>query len=265
MAFYDEKKIVKDADAYAVARFLGMKVTKRGIHNFIECPGHMKYVGHLDRKATNCWLTKKGCTCKACGHWYSLKEMVSCYKEYVEGSPVNYAQVLEIIAESCGRKEDYILKGKSFDYNSQKEKRIELSKEDCKILGLTCVNTPIFIPKECFSRKPSENHEITARFKNGEWEYSYYTMKKAETITLQTLLNENEEVFNDLIARKAKAAMENCKKALDFINTCEKNETQKEVYNILSKRYIRASEIYRFYSGEDIVVSTYKLDKIVWI
>ena len=92
----DIKKLMEDADALTIARYLGMQIVQKGRYYYIHCPGHIHRLGKADEHIGNCILTKHGYKCFACGVYVSLPNMVM---EYLE---CDRREAYHIIAEAMG-------------------------------------------------------------------------------------------------------------------------------------------------------------------
>lgn len=262
MAFYDEERILEDANAVSVAEYLGMEIRRSASRYQIYCPGHLNRLGKEDKKMGSCFLTPKGYHCYACDKTVSLPNMVM----EVEGC--DYKEALGIIADSLGGRDHYVLSGKK-EFVEETEKI--LPEEDLKIIGLRSV---ISIDTACgFYETKEEIEEINNRNRESDDEelrrkiYSIkpepftegYTAILHETYSLKTFFQEYPEEYYDLIRNKSKEAMEKYKNMLDSLDNKESNMYKtisfaiknaginSEIYDIseiIKKWYNKSKEIY---------------------
>ena len=267
MAFYDEERILEDADSLTVAEFLGLEVRRAGNRHQIYCPGHMERLGKPDTHMGSCYLTPKGYHCYACSKTVSLPNMV------MEVENCDYKEALGIIADSIGGREHYVISGKK-DYEEHEK---ILGEDDLTLIGL--VPTISFdIPVNCAETKEEiikfnqENMESEDENKrrmnvtpktdpNDQSEYPMYLAVHHQTVSLKSIFQEDPVYYYFLVRNKASEAMEKYKnwaEQLDDPSSFQYNmikliyepyddfnaNTLYEFKNIFLEKYNRAREIY---------------------
>lgn len=205
MIYYDIEAIKANADPYEVAVHIGMQIregkdrhTKQGNRriNYILCPGHPKRLGKEDRHFGSCYLTKYGYRCHACNVKVGVIDMVM---EYLNCS---FGEALQIVAETIGGAENYIISGKN--NKADNGKRFPLSKEELSLIDLYPYRTAHSEHITSVGHSPflSDLPSIKQTNDDGPDEYLFYTTEPVPTI--QTLYEEDSKTAIWLIKNKVK-------------------------------------------------------------
>ena len=131
--FYDEERIMADADTVQVAEYIGLEMRRAAGKWQIKCPGHPKILGKEDNNFGSCVLvddpakSMKGYHCFACGRFVNLIGMVREVKD------CSYIEALREIGEANGGSEQYVIDGTE-DFKVKKESLF--SNEDLELIGL---------------------------------------------------------------------------------------------------------------------------------
>lgn len=269
MAFYDEERILDDADALSVAEYLGLEIRRAGSRHQIYCPGHLARLGKADSKMGSCYLTPKGYHCYACDKTVSLPNMV------MEVEECSYKEALGIIADSLGGRDLYTVSGKR---EAEEEHEKILSEKDLKIIGLhSTVSFDVVIgsyPSKAEilelneKNKESEDEEIKKMTLSPKVDCSVYEDDVVylavhhQTVSLKSMLQESPISYYQLVRGKAKEYMEKYKTWMDniekpgtreykmlekFASSAKQKFDNKLIFdfrNIINEWYSKAKEIY---------------------
>lgn len=268
MAFYDEERILEDADAVSVAEYLGLEIRRAGSRHQIYCPGHLERLGKPDTRMGSCYLTAKGYHCYACDKTVNLPNMV------MEVENCSYKEALGIIADSLGGRDLYTISGKrEFEENEK-----ILSESDLNLIGLTSTISFDIVQNCCSSKEEvleqnaknqeSEDDEIRRMSlspkadPNLEPGIPLYLAVHHQTVSLKSFFQETPEDYYYMVRNKAKETMEKYKSWITALETDgdEKFEALKAVLGyinvecddstifdfkqIFTDFYARAKEIY---------------------
>ena len=197
----DKESLLAEANAIEVAKYIGMRVEKRGANYFTLCPGHEKRIGKPDLNIGNCVLYENGYRCLACDpdKTHDVFDMVQ------EFTGCSFPEALQTVAEIYG--------GESlFASNTQATEKLTLSSEDLKLIGLKSSGKKV---SPCNgSYKHFEPEEGTFIEKVGD---EYLSMSTPSTDSLLALKKSDEKEFRRLIAKHAEAAGKKyCKAIKDF-------------------------------------------------
>ena len=265
MAFYDEERILEDADALSVFEYLGLEIRRSGSRHQIYCPGHEKRLGKPDSKMGSCVITPKGYHCYACdvqvGLINAVMEILDC----------DYKEALCQIADSLGGRELYETSGKK---ETSEIERI-LREDDLKLIGLS--STVSFdIPVNLFSSK-EEINDYNKKIADSDDEIKRPTLSPKtdgnstddtylgvyhQNVSLKSIYQESPTDYYYMVKTKSKEAMDKYKSYLDgFEDSTSKEYTKLSVLlktlgseidesklfefkDVFRKWYTRAKEIY---------------------
>ena len=220
---YDKERLLEDADAYTVASYIGMDTSYKSNRHWILCPGHEKRLGKKDSAMTNCYLTKKGYVCHACGVHVGIVNMVTEYYESELAKKITFPEALGIIADSLGGRKFYLT-----DSNDDKEieKKFKLSSKDYEVIGIPQNMYLDHVVNYCFD--PEEAKEMKLSFeKVDNFENSgVYKMTKREHISLQMIEELYPDVYWNIVKKAAlKRKTELTKILNEYCNkSCEKSD-----------------------------------------
>ena len=268
MAFYDEERILEDADSLTVAEFLGLEVRRAGNRHQIYCPGHMERLGKADTHMGSCYLTPKGYHCYACSKTVSLPNMV------MEVENCDYKEALGIIADSLGGREHYITSGKK---NYEEHEKI-LGEEDLKLIGL--VSTISFdVPVNCAYTKEEviklnqENMEsedetkrrmtLTPKLDPNDYsEDPMYLAVHHQTVSLKSVFQEDPVYYYFLVRNKAYEAMEKYKDWADKLD-----DPSSYQYNLIKLIFDKTDEfnVNILYDFKDIFLEKYNRAREIYL
>ncbi len=230
MAFYDEERILEEADAEAVFEFLGLEIRRSGSRRQIYCPGHEKRLGKPDRKMGSCFITPKGYHCYACDVTVNLVNAV------MEIEDCTYKEALGIIADSLGGRELYTTSGKKEASETEKI----LKEDDLKLIGLVPtvsfdIPANVFASKEEINeynktlnvdetaeRKPLLSPKLDAYSSDDTYLGVYH-----QNVSLKSVFQESPMDYYYLVKTKALEAMEKYKAYLDGFEDPKSVETTK--------------------------------------
>lgn len=291
MAFYDEARIMEDADALSVAEYLGIEIRRAGKRHQIYCPGHFARLGKEDSSMGSCYLTNKGYHCYACDAQVSLPNMV------MEIEDCSYKEALGIIADSLGGRELYTISGK---YDNEEREQI-LKEQDLKILGLLPTVSFDVILNEYSSKeeimeansknRESEDEEIRRLTLSAKYDANApvgttsYLAVHHQTISLKSIFQESPVEYYFVVRNKAKEAMDkykhwsDClanptsnefelfKKTFEYIGVDFDNNTIFDLKQLFTNWYARAKEIYlsitpKMAGQEEALEETNKEEKV---
>ncbi len=228
MAFYDEERILEEADAFTVFEYLGLEIRRSGSRHQIYCPGHEKRLGKPDTKMGSCFITPKGYHCYACDVQVGLINAV------MEIEDCTYKEALGIIADSLGGRELYTTSGKR---ESSETERI-LKDEDLNLIGLQStvsfdVPAGVFRSKEEINdynkalleedrevRRPSLSPRSDANSDDDTYLGVYH-----QNVSLKSIFQESPIDYYYMVKTKSKEAMEKYKRFLDGFENSESKET----------------------------------------
>ena len=173
---------VKEVDIESVASALDLKVVRKGMYDFIRCPGHLNRSGRMDRNATNAKLCNnpKGYYCFACGEFVPMIDMV----QEVLGCDFNSA--VNFIGDNCGV---------APKIEGDAPKRTALTIEERELLQLPNQSDNVKCLIDITTKEPLVKRGDTF-IKKGNL-YYVYAMKKGWS--LNRLHNENKSFYSNLI------------------------------------------------------------------
>ena len=244
MAFYDEERILEDADSLSVAEYLGLEIRNAGKRHQIYCPGHLERLGKVDSRMGSCYLLEDGSRIKGY-HCYACDKTVSLPNMVMEIEDCDYKEALGIIADSIGGREHYMTSGSGKDFE---EREKILSEQDLKVIGLlTAVSFDsvmnAYSSKEEIQEVNKKNQEsddedvahITLSAKtdtSASLETPTYLAVHHQTISLKSIFQEDPEFYYYLVRTKAKESMDKYKAWADCLNNPESKEYELLKYSL---------------------------------
>lgn len=175
---------VKEVDIYTVAYALSLPIVKKGMYDFIPCPGHSNRTGKPDRNATNAKLCEspKGYYCFACGQFVPMIDMVQ------EVLDCDFNEAVNFIGDNCG------VTPKSSD-TSDYIRRTTLTIEEREVLSLPNQTEMVKCLTGISEKEPLlKKGEISIK-KDGY--FHKYEQKKS--YTLNRLYNDNKGFYSNFI------------------------------------------------------------------
>ena len=103
---YNTEKLKNDISIQTACDIAGIPVSRTG---FIRCPEHLKRLGKMDNKCTNCKIYAHTYVCYACGGKGDIFSLIKGYKESYEGESLSFSDVAKILANGSGNERDYII------------------------------------------------------------------------------------------------------------------------------------------------------------
>lgn len=228
---YDAERIKKDADAIAVAKYIGMEVIQKGSRFYVRCPGHEKRLGKPDKQIGNCVLTDKGYFCFAC------REKVSTVDMVMEFTGCSYPEALETIADTCGGIDLYRMDG-----SSRQQKPTTLKPDDLEVIGLnpssgemiamTVINATYAPHDACEGAYAVRMDDL------------YLVCRRQARLSIQRLQQDDEALYNRIIAEKAGEAVRRYEKALSEFGSRDAAKAD-IVYELFSEDGCLDSNVFR--------------------
>ena len=185
----DKTALLAEANAVDVARYIGMRVEKKGANYFTLCPGHRKRLGREDTNIGNCVLYENGYRCMACDpdKTHDVFDMVQ------EFTGCTFPEALQIVAEIYGG-------GELFASASGYVEKLDLTPEDLALIGLK--NSGKIISPQNASFQHFEPEEGTSIEKVDE----EFLSVKTTPVSLLKLKKDHPKWYRHLVATKAKEA-----------------------------------------------------------
>lgn len=260
-AHYDIQQLLKDADMVEVAKEIGIRMkshTNQTQNIGILCPNPE----HADKNFGNCFIRPDGnYECFTCHDRGNVFHMVMQYMG------VSFPQALEIVADTCGGREHYILSGKAGEGMDS----VALNKKECQLLCM--YNSRVYIPVRCGEEERAETGEREKLETWTEQETPIYLIEKCvEKNPLLVLMKSNYECYRDLILTKAQESIELRKDALKSLGRMpeeqdagwclEMEEELEQIEDILMKHFPKepsAKEIRRIIGkgiGKELAIGT---------
>lgn len=244
MRRFNDRKIYEDADCVDIAEAIGMKMMKRGNSIFIECPEHEKNAGKRDTDLDRCVVSAKGYHCFSCG---ANGGVISMVRNFLGTSPY---ETRKTIANLLGSVNNYLEDGEYDPSKEQPYKKEQLealglcqtvvsympaalceTEEEAKEKGLSTGKDAIFLSFDN-NGNPLFSSEKLDCVKDNEVFLGY----KKEIVTLNSLFQEEPEVFYDLIRRKSVEMYWKWKKLVDNKDIISKIVSSEElVYHIITQ------------------------------
>lgn len=222
---YDYKAIVDSVSCFEIADVLGIEQRKRGKNTYIRCPEHVQNTGKLENVIDNCVLYESGYHCFSC---------------QANGNVINLVQhVMQVSAkEACKFICEYLGGDVSaFCSNSSTpwQMRLPLTPKELGLLGL-CSKATVLHPKFsdiCKIPKDEvmDDYELLpdlSRYLDEESGAPEYVYGEKECVMLQTLYQEEPDVFFDLVYGK----LEELEEVHQFIMTTDFLNVIDEAYKI---------------------------------
>lgn len=202
-ARYDIQQLLKDADMVEVAKEIGIQMkshTNLTQNIGILCPNPE----HADKNFGNCFIRPDGTyECFTCRDRGNVFHMVMQY------TGASFPQALEIVADTCGGREHYILSGKA---KADMDGAV-LGKKECRLLCL--YNDRVYIPVRCGEEERAEAGEREKLEMWTEQEIPVYLIEKcAEKNPLLALMKADYGCYRELVLTKARESIELRKEAL---------------------------------------------------
>lgn len=206
---YDLERLLLDADMATVAKEIGIKLQdeqktySNPKYRGILCPNPE----HQDKNFGNCVIKSNNTyVCFACGDSGNVIHMVQQFCE------CSFWDAMGIIADICGGREAYL----TF-FSDKKDHRKLLSKNDQERIGI--YNCPVYgavrSDTDYHSKIPGET--ACLEYWTDDEEPVYLLQKCLEKNPLMKLLNEEPEVYQELVIAKALETMERYRKLIkDF-------------------------------------------------
>ena len=257
--FYNIDALMENSDPLTVALHIGMEVVSKGRYNYIQCPGHLDYLGKYDTKISNAILTSNGYHCFACNRSVNLIDMVKEYYKNYLNIELDFASTLSIIAETCGGKELYLLNKNDVvldDITIQKNTFI-LNKKELELIGIsTASNNIIALNSESVinrnsQKKYKKHYKYNDEKQDFDVEYiEYYN----EPTSIYTYYNEDKLSCIEMLLEKTTEKIKEIKSILnlideidisDFFNNriIKENDISPYMKDILLKQYYSCSNI----------------------
>ena len=256
MRRFNDVKIHEDADCVDIAEAIGIKMIKRGSSIFMECPEHEKNAGKRDTDLDRCIVSAKGYHCFSCG---ANGGVISMVRNYLGTSPY---ETRKTIAALLGGVNNYLEDG---EYDPSKEQPYK--KEQLDALGL-CQTVVSYMPAALYETEEEvKDHGLSlgkdAIFlsfdDNGNPLFSSEKLDctkadelflgyKKEIVTLNSLFQEEPDVFYDLIRRKSVEMYWKWKNLVDSKEIIEKIVPSQElVYHVVTQYKKRMGICERIY------------------
>lgn len=175
---------VKEVDIYTVAYALNLPIVKKGMYDFIPCPGHSNRTGKPDRNATNAKLcdNPKGYYCFACGQFVPMIDMVQ------EVLSCDFNEAVNFIGDNCG------VPPKNID-TSDYIRRTTLTIEERETLSLPNQAEMVKCLTGIFTTEPLlKKGEISIK-KDGY----FYRYQQKKSCTLNRLYNDNKQFYGNFM------------------------------------------------------------------
>ena len=244
MRRFNDRKIYEDADCVDIAEAIGMKMMKSGNSIFIECPEHEKNAGKRDTDLDRCIVSTKGYHCFSCG---ANGGVISMVRNFLGTSPY---ETRKTIATLLGGVNNYLEDG---EYDPSKEQPYK--KEQLEALGL-CQTVVAYLPAAlCESEDEVKSKNLSLGNNNvflsfDEEGNPHFDTEKTncitqdeafigyqkDVITLNSLFQEEPDVFYDLIMRKSVEMYWKWKKLADCSDVIEKIISSQELaYHVVTK------------------------------
>jgi len=241
---FNDRKIYEDADCVEIAESIGIKMQKRGSSMFIECPEHEKNAGKRDTDLDRCIVSPKGYHCFSCG---ANGGVISMVRNFLGTSPY---ETRKTIATLLGSVNNYLEDG---EYDPSKEQPYK--KEQLEALGL-CQTVVAYLPAAlCESEDEVKSKNLSLGKDNvflsfDEEGNPHFDTEKTncitqdetfigyqkDVVTLNSLFQEEPDVFYDLIMRKSVEMYWKWKKLADCSDVIEKIIPSQELaYHAVTK------------------------------
>ena len=217
---YDLRAIKDCADPLVVAESIGLEVKRYGSKLSILCPNPE----HADRHFGNCKLTNEGYKCYACGDHGDVFTLVQ------NALGVSAHESYSIVADICGGQEHFRIR--DCDKNEEEKRFTKLpSKETLAFIGLDgggeFTTKGVYKCKTilgAFEEYEKEQGEIV-KFEAGKTpeQDCKIVLQRIDANPLQTLANDEPEIFYNLICSKAEETME---KYAEMIRCVQSQDTK---------------------------------------
>lgn len=219
---YNIDLLLENADTLTVALHIGIEVVTKGRYNYITCPGHLDYMGKYDNKISNAILTEKGYHCFACSRSVGLIDMVREYYKNYLSIELDFVSALEIIAETCGGKEMYLI-SKNDSINSPIIQRnvFILNKQELEFIGLSTSGNNIIITnsKKEYNMDKQKKYRKHFKFDDNKNDFNVeYLEYYNEPESIYTFYNEDKINCLELMLRKVMEKQMKIRDTLDIID-----------------------------------------------
>lgn len=251
--WFNDEKILQDADILDMCNRLGIKAVRRGANTFIRCPEHKSRTGKEDTALDKCYIKKGRYYCFSCGASGNVIHLVQNTFGY------HPQEARKIICELLGGVDMYLDKGHSnaeeFPYN----------KRELEALGLNMVaygDIPKFLTESKDELEISGKYEYHERSQTDVFVNLYGKVSAKEnpefgdrflghlyvgcdrvSENLRTLYMEDKDTFKWLIKNKAVEMSQKYREMLSC-NIAGKILPQEEAYyvNSIYKNYLGICE-----------------------
>ncbi len=204
---YDKEAILENSNAIDVADAIGMDIKRCGSTLYTNCVSGEHNESHVAHNQ----LFSTGCFCYTCGKRYDTVEMVINYYRNVLGSPITFPRALEIIADTCGGIDSYIIKKSTNSWKKKEVIKLPFSEEEFDSIGLLPKKKPGSDKVIVYVTDRKENESLIRKYDTHKDCYYYIKTKKTDPdkcISLLTLYKEDKKAFEYMCHTKAAERME---------------------------------------------------------
>lgn len=191
---WDLDRLMADADAFSVADMIGIPKKRYGSSTYIVCVDGT----HSETQTNHCQLFRDGCHCYSCGSNHNVYGMVRSYYENIVGSSLSHDEICELIAETCGGEDNYLIKPV---HSEKKRAPFPLTKEELESIGLS-TDTRRHKAIVSYSEFKDEEHTEMVDLDG------YGKVKLLPPISIYTLYKDDEETFYWLVKNKIAETIE---------------------------------------------------------
>lgn len=214
---YDLDSILIAVTPEIVAEHIGLETKRKGRNLFCECPSHRKIVGKPDGEISNCVLYEDGYKCFACGASGNVFDMV---KDYCD---VPFVEAVKRVAAIAGISENT-------DKTSERAKKPPFTANELELIGITTVANPNGDAGREIIGLSYTRPEVGSYFRRGD---EYVLFASAKRITLNSLFQEDERLYYQLVADNAKIYLDKYETVCAAFDD-RSSETFKKVFDLLS-------------------------------
>lgn len=218
---WDLDKLMACADAFDVADRIGMKKNKSGSSTYVECVDNT----HKESNINHNQLFRDGCHCYSCGANHNVYGMVRGYYNNVLGVSVDHDEICQIIAETCGGEEEFLIQ----PVPGVKYKKFPLTKEELDHIGLSSSTQRARQIVSYSEEKGEEYREMI----DGD---GYAKTEFLPPMSIYSLFKEDEDLFRWLIWNKVNETIELTRKLYATFKSGE-DELSKAFVRLAIERY----------------------------
>lgn len=231
----DVQALKEAADVQVVAEELGLPMQQRGKNISILCPKHD------DKHFGNCYLTKHGYKCYACGARGDVIELIQ------DTMNLDFMGACHMLADICGGEELFYKTGESSSVETREAGFLTRAQQ--AMLGIR--NTPIWVEREMIEEEDeAEDSDHLQDVLDAQGCCVGFTlMNLVDRDPLHTLYVEDIETYHELVEKFCAEAIDRYRITMDLALANQVNIQNQHLRALIQQmRKINRSELIQFFS-----------------